>query len=554
MPGPAGYDGYLAPEYEGPEDEWSGVPESIRFIRETLAMLQAAPSEWENVSVADSRNESNRSPDGAAPGGRWRYLLAGLAATAAFMVVLRYIAPLSGVMFDSDEGQEVAKALLFSKGYMLYSQIWSDQPPLMSVLLTAWFNIWGFSMPAARMMSVAFSAALLAALYGAVAAGWDRLTGVCAVVLLILSHDYLRLSRSVMIGGPSLGFLMISLWLLFLYVRRPGGGRLALSGAFFALSLQTKLFTLFLCPLYGLMIVFVEWRRRKPGRRVGWVLTSGLLLGSALVVTFAAVSFFWGTFDVRFLVMPHAKSAAGLHGYTLSRTMGTGLVRDSAGILLAEAGIVILIRQRRLPRLLPAAWLAMSFVLLWFHRPAWYHQYLLLSIPMAWLAAVGLARLIRLARSESAPGGQRVAARALVALIALVLCGRAVLIYNDLNWRGFAMDEKALAIMRKYAPETKWVATNEGQLYVVCAGMLPPPELAVTGMKRIASGALSVRDFLNVIREYHPGQVVLETRATYDPQLMWTLGREYSELYRGRAVRVFVRKDLVREEGSSRGG
>ena len=35
----AGYDGYVALEYEGPEDELAGVPESVDFVRKALKGL-----------------------------------------------------------------------------------------------------------------------------------------------------------------------------------------------------------------------------------------------------------------------------------------------------------------------------------------------------------------------------------------------------------------------------------------------------------------------------------------------------------------------------------
>ena len=35
----AGYDGFAALEYEGPEDEKAGVPESLQYLREVMQKL-----------------------------------------------------------------------------------------------------------------------------------------------------------------------------------------------------------------------------------------------------------------------------------------------------------------------------------------------------------------------------------------------------------------------------------------------------------------------------------------------------------------------------------
>jgi hypothetical protein len=49
-----------------------------------------------------------------------------------------------------DEGLNAVKAQLLLAGKPLYREIWSDQPPLFTLLLVASFKVWGQSVLAGR--------------------------------------------------------------------------------------------------------------------------------------------------------------------------------------------------------------------------------------------------------------------------------------------------------------------------------------------------------------------------------------------------------------------
>jgi hypothetical protein len=61
---------------------------------------------------------------------------------------------------DLDEGVNLMKGMLVVRGYPLYSQIWSDQPPLFTQLLAILFRLVGFEVNAAVLVLV-LSAILL---------------------------------------------------------------------------------------------------------------------------------------------------------------------------------------------------------------------------------------------------------------------------------------------------------------------------------------------------------------------------------------------------------
>ena len=61
----------------------------------------------------------------------------------------------------SDEGFVLMKALLVSRGYPLYSQVWSDQPPLHTDLLALIFRLNGPGVFAARLLTLCFTCLLI---------------------------------------------------------------------------------------------------------------------------------------------------------------------------------------------------------------------------------------------------------------------------------------------------------------------------------------------------------------------------------------------------------
>ena len=62
--------------------------------------------------------------------------------------------------------------------------------------------------------------------------------------------------------------------------------------------------------------------------------------------------------------------------------------------ILALPGLWLAVRGRRLEQSLPAVWLIVVSVVLFSHRPAWWHYKVMFQVPLAWLAAMTLNRFI----------------------------------------------------------------------------------------------------------------------------------------------------------------
>ena len=76
---------------------------------------------------------------------------------AVFIFGTLLVMPLNLFVFDNDEGINVIKAVLVADGYPLYTQTWSDQPPIFTQLLQIVFAIFGETMVVARLLVLALA-------------------------------------------------------------------------------------------------------------------------------------------------------------------------------------------------------------------------------------------------------------------------------------------------------------------------------------------------------------------------------------------------------------
>ncbi len=182
----------------------------------------------------------------------WQLILPG----AYFVLVLRFYPQWNAFWIYSDEGYNLMKALLVERGYQLYSQIWSDQPPLLTNLLALLFRFNGASVYASRVLILLFSCLLVWAAVQFLRLAWGNQAALAGFGLLILLPYFVSLSAAVLVGQPSLAMAMLSLVFLSLWHRRRGRGYLYLSALALGASVLIKLFTLILAPIYlgGLFI------------------------------------------------------------------------------------------------------------------------------------------------------------------------------------------------------------------------------------------------------------------------------------------------------------
>ncbi|MEL6224614.1 MAG: glycosyltransferase family 39 protein [Cyanobacteria bacterium J06627_8] len=357
----------------------------------------------------------------------------------AYVVGVLLIMPLwTQFEFDTDEGFNVMKAVLVENGYTLYRDIWNDQPPLFTLLLSVIFRLFGSSIFAARFTVLLFSGLLIYCFHRLVRLSIGIIPAIASSILLVSSYEFVRLSSSVMIGLPSLALALLSLVLMVQYQGgykprihslaktgdRPHHSSIWLyaSGLCFAASLHVKLVTIILIPLYGLHILTPRLLgiNPQPFEAIGSVLRGNLsalkthpLIPTRVDVRRALTWLLW-------LGIPFVILGVGMHYFQVDQTLRTHLQSRQAieeferrslsfsylldqtsrydwGIYaLAGLGSTIAVVRRYRRALIPGIWLLIAVIVLIDHQPVWYHYSPLIMIPLCWLAAYSMMPLVRL--------------------------------------------------------------------------------------------------------------------------------------------------------------
>ena len=171
--------------------------------------------------------------------------------------------------FDVDEGNNLIKALLVDRGHG-FGDIWSDQPPLHTYLLTMVFNLVGWEVAYGRVLTLLFAGLLVFAVYQCARSEFGHVAGCLAGLFLITSQDFVRLSVSIMIGLPSLALAALAAVALLQWSHTRAVRWLLLSGCLMGFSLATKLFTVFLPPIFLLYVLYVDIDRSKVRTSTSW--------------------------------------------------------------------------------------------------------------------------------------------------------------------------------------------------------------------------------------------------------------------------------------------
>ena len=196
--------------------------------------------------------------------------LLSLLVPLCFVLFIVSAAPLGTALeFGTDEGYELMKGFLLSRGFALYDQIWSDQPPLHTALLAFLFRLFGPSALAARLLSVAFAALALWSFYELIRSRSGIIVAWIGTVLLALSPHFLQLSVSAMIVLPAMGLGLFSVWILFQYRPELGRWLLFCSGLTMGLALQIKLAAALFFPALVIELFLVH-RRGSEAYRLTW--------------------------------------------------------------------------------------------------------------------------------------------------------------------------------------------------------------------------------------------------------------------------------------------
>ncbi|MEZ4867919.1 MAG: hypothetical protein R3C14_41715 [Caldilineaceae bacterium] len=452
----------------------------------------------------------------------WRSLhRSGLFVPLTFAVIMLWRRPFTDAGdFDYDEGINLMKSLLYTLGYRLYADIWNDQPPLLTALLSWWFRGVGASVAAARVLIALFSAALLWSFYLVLRRSVTLFAAAVAVTLLMLSEYYLRLSGAVMIGLPALALAMVAVTLLL-----QGDGRkwsLIASALVMAAACQTKLFVAALFPAFALYFLAEgatgagapTWRQRLR-HMTSWF--------AIVAVAFLAQGLYFQSLNVDLLVNSHLTAQASNQATAVADGINffTNFYQQhGVYLVIALIGIIYALRQRQRAVLFPLAWFLTAVVGLALHRPLWYHHVLLLTIPLCWLCAFGveawvqfLLKLIAQQPWYTAPARVTLLATSAAAVIAALLLLPSPL-FTRLSeqasiYRPLYVWEVVQQLQEDEKQHPGFVFTDR-PFYAFKAELPVTPAMTVISSKRFKSGLITEETMLDAFTEYKPEYVILQ--------------------------------------------
>jgi hypothetical protein len=241
----------------------------------------------------DSKRGSQASGQRSHLGRKYTWVL--LALILSFLAIESFVPMRTAVQIGADEGFELAKATLCVHGHRLYTEIWNDQPPLHTFLVTEILKHASGSVLGPRLLTVAFSVLLLIAVFSIVRQVSGPLAASLTTAMIIMSPGFIELSWSCMLEIPALATALGALALLFClkqgevlphplalpqerenWATNPSMMRRGvnwwqtegmlgdgLAGAAFGLGLQMKLVPV----IYLVLVAFVFWAQQREAKR-----------------------------------------------------------------------------------------------------------------------------------------------------------------------------------------------------------------------------------------------------------------------------------------------
>ncbi len=480
----------------------------------------------------------------------------------AFIISALILMPIEAFQFDPDEGLRISQMILYKNGYLLYSDIPSDQPPLFTVLLSLWSQFCDLFLGrdhnheviVARCFVLFFATVLIWTFFKITCITTTKRVAVISTVLLIFSCNFIRLSFSAMIGIPCLTFALLSIYCLiqFRYNSLALSSWQFFSSPFFSgillgLSLLTKMFTLFLVPL---MSVFWVIFNPKVKLKNIFLPLFFFLLGIATVVLLSN-NFLISSSEIRYFFQFHVSTdlKSQFSGESSLLTVISFYLQDFDYFILCLWGISSISFRKDLWVFIPLSWLSVVTILLINHKPVWYHHYLLISIPLCWLAALGVEQLSKNITLYQLKSFQPLKLFSLSNLTIAFIClafGIKMYFFMQNNAEIVSKSKEAAPILErivKYQKNTQWLFTDM-PMYGVRSNINVPPELSVISRKSLASGKITQASLIQTIEKYHPEQFVIARFSKLYTYIQDYLDKNYKK-YSYKNATYLIRKDIL---------
>lgn len=481
-------------------------------------------------------------------------ILVSLVITSLVVIILFF--PFRFVFeFDPDEGVELIKALLYSRGHELYNEIYNDQPPLFTIVLSVIFKLFDEKVIIGRITVLSFSVVLISASMVYLRLFWGVIHAFTVVGLILLVPYYIRLSVSVMIGLPAVSLAMVAFLFLSLWHRNQERKYIIFSAAFLSLSVFTKLITIVLVPIFALGILLQCVQIRKKLEHID----RAFLPFGVWLLAFLGLSAILGKFLVGFenlsqLLEIHSL-ARSINFFQQLATENNlfNLLKPSWGILfLGALGALTTIIRRKWTALYLVAWILAGIISLAITVPVWYHHTILITVPAAILGAIFVGEIVVRVRKNIHERDEH--SRKEYTAIGLGLCAIALVIYtrippifNQLSPRltniiqtneDATPDTEVLALIGDHAGDKELMITDR-PMFAFRARISVPPNLALFSGKRLYTGVLTEDDVIESIETIEPGIVLLARFPLGEVEHF--LNGSYKRIYYYNRYRLYVR-------------
>ena len=478
---------------------------------------------------------------------RKEFILLG-AILALFLGLMIFVPFGKSVQIGADEGFELAKATLSLKGYKMYTEVWNDQPPLHTYLITQVLRHVTPSVAGPRLLTVVFGILLLASFFGICRRYFGLGVAGVGTVLLIASPVFLELSASCMLELPAMAPALAAICILAGIKEQPSRlpWREVLAGVFLAISLQIKFINLVLTPV----MVYVLWLSIRKSTKPMWRLVSSLVvMGVATGISFLIIN---QIADGQGFLVQFKQSWASHFASAKSYEYGSAAdkpfdwripVRNWDVSLLALVGVVMCLKRARREwfALVPVLWLAINLMVFANHKPWWSYYYLHLDVPLCFCAAIGLVGLWQWALANH----KRVLVIGLAVYtvaVGLWMSSRLVLEVLSIRTRTRIHSSLFLEDIARYKPYARFFYSEE-LAYSFHADIPMPPKLAVAALKRFWSGDMTNAKLREEMWTVKPEIILLknETRIVPFSDLVES---HYELIYEDSNFRLFVLKEL----------
>jgi len=425
--------------------------------------------------------------------------------------------------FDFDEGINLIKAMMTLDGFRLYSDVWSDLPPIFNAILTFWFRVVGMNVNAGRVLVLGFSTLLLASVMDYLNKFWGIVHAIFGAILIVTLPFYTTLSVSVMIGLPSLTFAMMA----FVGMTRWHEGQqlfwLVFSATFLGLSVMTKLWTIIIAPLFiaGIFLQIKNHTSRRIGVQAGakplfiWSLAF-ILVVSVILLVLVRPDYISQLVDVH---LAAGKSEA-MQSFAARNSINLYLKDSLPLFVLAFPGSFLALRKKTWNVLYLILWVFIGYLFLHLIVPNWHHHQLLVTIPAAIIASIALGESC-VGLTGRNRGSKLVTKEIMVGILVLF----AFLVYQRFPpfLRGFRLnlpnlsgiyedsdqpDYEIIAIIRNYAAKTHYIFADR-PMYAFRTGIPVHPYLAVITEKRYATGEPTQEEITSILEDIKPEQIII---------------------------------------------